>query len=141
METVIVWDVSPVDQVFPEGTEEVSVTLPPEQNVVGPPAVIVGKLLTSTSVAVDASEIQVPIVCVTVYDPEVVTVMDCVVSPVDQVFPVVAEDVSTTLSPSQNVVEPPADIVGAVGPGVVVTTTAGDVLVHQLLNPSVVVTV
>lgn len=34
--------VSPVDQVFPVGADEVNVTDPPAQKVVGPPAVIVG---------------------------------------------------------------------------------------------------
>ena len=43
--------------------------------------------------------------------------MDCVVAPVDQVFPVADEDVSTTELPEQNVVGPPAVIVGGV-PGV-----------------------
>jgi len=66
LETVIVWDVSPVDHVFPDATEEVNVTFPPEQNVVGPPAEIVGRLLTCTSTAVEGFEIHVPMVCVTV---------------------------------------------------------------------------
>ncbi|MNE21275.1 hypothetical protein D3C80_1144290 [compost metagenome] len=38
--------------------------------------------------------------------------IDCVVSPVDQTFPVVAEEVNTTLPPRQNVVGPSAVIVG-----------------------------
>ena len=33
---------APVDQVFPVAEEEVKVTEPPAQNVVGPPAVMVG---------------------------------------------------------------------------------------------------
>ena len=46
-----------------------------------------------------------------------VTVIVCVVSPVDQVFPVDTEDVNTTEPPSQNVVGPPALTVGAGGIG------------------------
>ena len=41
--------------------------------------------------------------------------MDCVVSPVDHKFPVEAEEVRTTEFPSQNVVTPPAVIVGVAG--------------------------
>lgn len=40
--TVIDWVVSPVDHRFPEEAEEVKVTDPPSQNVIGPEAVIVG---------------------------------------------------------------------------------------------------
>ena len=43
--------------------------------------------------------------------------MDCVVSPVDHKFPVEAEEVSTTDPPRQNVVNPPAVIVGVAGVG------------------------
>ena len=46
--------------------------------------------------------------------------MDGVVAPFDQVFPVADEDVKTTDPPAQNVVAPPAVIVGGV-PGVTVT--------------------
>ena len=46
--------------------------------------------------------------------------IDCVVAPFDQVFPVADEDVKTTLPPVQKVVGPPAVIVGVVGSGVTV---------------------
>ena len=39
---MIDWVVAPVDQTLPVADEEVKTTLPPAQNVVGPPAVIVG---------------------------------------------------------------------------------------------------
>ena len=42
-------------------------------------------------------------------------VVDCPVAPFDQVFPVADDEVNTTLSPTQKVVAPPAEIVGAVG--------------------------
>lgn len=41
--------------------------------------------------------------------------IDCVVSPVDQVFPVAEEDVNTTSPPEQKVVGPPAEIAGVAG--------------------------
>lgn len=47
--------------------------------------------------------------------------MDCVVSVVDQVFPVEAEEVRTTDPPVQKVVGPPAVITGAAGIGFTVT--------------------
>ena len=43
------------------------------------------------------------------------TVIDCVVAPVDHVFPVAEDDVKVTLPPEQKVVGPPAEIVGVVG--------------------------
>ncbi len=53
------WVATPVDQVFPLAEEEVKVTEPPEQKVVGPPAVIVGTVgsgFTVTVVVVDVDE-------------------------------------------------------------------------------------
>jgi hypothetical protein len=66
--------------------------------------------------------------------------MDCVVSPVDQVLPVASDEVNVTLPPVQNVVAPPAVMVGAAGPGETETVNAGEVLLHHLLKPVVVVT-
>lgn len=51
------------------------------------------------------------------YEPLVLTEIDAVVSVVDQVFPELAEEVSRTELPAQNVVGPPAVIVGAGGIG------------------------
>ena len=61
-------------------------TLPPAQNVVGPPAVIVGVGFAFTVTTVDA---EVPLqpfasVTVTLYEPLVLTVIDCVVAPLLQ---------------------------------------------------------
>ncbi len=47
--------------------------------------------------------------------PDAETVVDCVVAPFDQVFPVADDEVNTTLLPAQNVVAPPAEIVGTAG--------------------------
>ena len=53
--------------------------------------------------------------------------MDCVVAPVDHVFPVAEEDVRITEPPAQKVVGPPGVIVGVAGSGVTVTVVATDV--------------
>ncbi|MNE17548.1 hypothetical protein D3C80_1105330 [compost metagenome] len=78
VETVIEFVIAPVDQVFPEGAEDVKTTEPPEQNVVGPPGVIVGVAgggFTETLVPA-LVELHVPFETVTVYVPEAETVMD-----------------------------------------------------------------
>ena len=57
METLV----APVLQVFPEALLEVSVTLPPVQNVRGPLGVIVGvagSAFTVTAVGADIAEVQ-----------------------------------------------------------------------------------
>lgn len=134
--------VAPVDHAFPVVEDEVKITEPPEQKVVGPPAVIVGVAgsgFTVTAVAAEVAEQLFPFVTVTVYDPLAETVIDCVVAPVDQAFPVVEDEVKTTLFPAQKVVGPPAVMVGVVGSGFTVTVVAADVEEHPF--PSVNVTV
>jgi hypothetical protein len=78
--------VAPVDQRYDEPLDAVSVTLPPAQKVVGPPAVMVavGLALTVTVVA-DVVVLQ-PLapVTVTLYEPPLLTSIDAVVAPVDQ---------------------------------------------------------
>ena len=56
--------------------------------------------------------------------------MDCVVAPLDQLFPVVDEEVKVTEPPAQKVVGPLGVIVGVAGNGVTVTTVAADVEVQ-----------
>lgn len=133
--------VSPVDQVFPEGAEDVNTTEPPEQNVVAPPGVIVGVAGGGLTVIVVPAlvELQVPFETVTVYVPEVETVIDCVVALVDQVFPDAAEDVNTTEPPVQNVVGPPARITGTPGAGFTVTFVLDEVATHPEPLPTVTV--
>ena len=53
--------------------------------------------------------------------------MDCVVAPVDHVFPLAEEEVKVTEPPVQNVVELPAVIVGVAGIGFTVTTVPAEV--------------
>ena len=50
--------------------------------------------------------------------------MDCVISPVDQKLSIDDDDVKITESPSQNVVGPLAEMVGAAGVGFTVTFSA-----------------
>ena len=121
--TVIDCVVSPVDQRYPPANDAVNSTESPSQNVVEPLAVMVGVVgigLTVTIVAAETAEHPKPFVSVTVYDPAVETVIDCVVSLVDQPFPLGDEDVNTTTPPSQNVVGPLAEISGAEGAGLTV---------------------
>ena len=51
--------VAPFDQVFPVADEEVRVTEPPAQKVVGPPAVIVGAAGSGFTVTVVAADAEV----------------------------------------------------------------------------------
>ena len=122
--TVIDCVVSLVDQRFPVEEDDVNTTEPPAQNLVGPLGVIVGtagKAYTVTTVAKELPEEHPAKICSTVYEPLLVTVIDCVVSPVDQRFPLEAEEVSMTEPPSQKVVGPAAVIVGTEGTGFTVT--------------------
>ena len=69
----------------PEGAE--SVTEPPAQNVVGPEAVIEGVAGAAFTVTARGALVTLQpeaFVTATVYEPVVLTVIDCVVSPVDQ---------------------------------------------------------
>ena len=103
-------------------------TEPPVQKVVGPPAVIVaaGRALTVTVVAADVAEQPLASVTVTLYAPAALTVMDWVVAPLDQRYALALDDVSVTEPPAQNVVGPPAVMVGD-GGGLTVTLVAAEV--------------
>ena len=125
VETVIDCVVAPFDQRLSVAEDEVKTTEPPEQNVVDPLAVIVGtegNAFTVTLVDVEVAEHK-PLVTVTEYDPEAETVIACVVSPVDQRLSIADEEVKITESPAQNVVGPPAEIVGVAGVGFTVTVS------------------
>ncbi len=121
--------VSPVDQLLSEVDDDVKTTEPPSQNVVVLPAVIVGVagvVFTVTEIVFDVGDTHVPSFPTTEYVPAVVTVIDCVVAPVDQTLFVASEEVKTTESPEQNVVAPPAVITGVVGIGLTVTEIVFD---------------
>ena len=138
-ETVMDCVVAPLDQVLPVALDDVSTTEPPAQKVVEVPAVTVGAEGNGFIVTTVGAELaaQFPLETVTEYDPLCETVMDCVVAPLDQVFPVALDDVSTTEPPVQKVVEPLAVIIGVVAVVVIVTLVIGDV---ELQAPFVMVT-
>lgn len=101
--------------------------MPPVQNVVGPPAVIVGEGgigFTVTVVPAEGADVQPDTVTVTVYVPAVVTIIDWVFAPVDHKLPVADDEVNVTLPPTQKVVGPPGVIVGADGNGFTVPVSA-----------------
>ena len=85
-----------------------------------------------TVVTADVAEVQLPLLTETLYEPAVETVIDCVVAPFDQVFPVADEEVKTTLPPWQKVVAPLAAIVGVVGTALTVTIVSVDAAEVQL---------
>lgn len=138
---MIAFVVSAVDQVFPVGADDVNVTEPPAQKVVGPPGVIVGVAGGAVTVIVVPAlvELQVPFETVTVYVPDVETVIACVVSAVDQVFPAAADEVSVTEPPVQNVVGPPGVMIGTLGAAFTVTAVAEDVATQPEPFPTVTV--
>ena len=133
--------VAPFDQTLFEFDEEVNTTLSPEQNSVSPLALmngVEGSAFTDTTVAAESGEVHKPLLTETVNVPDAETVMDCVVAPFDQVFPVAADEVSTTEPPMQNVVEPLAEIVGVAGVGFTVTVSLAEAF--ELQPPLVTVT-
>lgn len=134
--------VAPVDHTLPVADDDVRITEPPAQKVVEPPAVIVGVAgfaFTVTVVVADVAEQPEPLVTVTEYVPEVLTVIDCEVAPVDHRLPVAEDDVKVTEPPVQKVVGPPAVIVGVDGLALTVTTVVVDVAEQP--DPLVTVTV
>ena len=122
-------------QVFPDALDDVNVILPPAQKVVGPLAATVGVTGTGLTVIVVEPLAEVhplPFVTFTVYVPPALTVIDCVVAPVLQVFPEALEDVSVTVFPAQKVNGPLADKTGVLGNGLTITA----VFVEVALQPA-----
>ncbi len=125
--TVIDCVVAPFDQILPVALLEVKITLSGVQNVVGPLAVTVGPAgvgLTVTVIAFEGAETQLPSSTTTEKVPDANTVIDWVVAPFDQIFPVALLEVNITLSGVQNVVGPLAVTVGPAGVGLTVTVIA-----------------
>ena len=130
--------VAPVDQTLPVSDDDVSVMLEPAQKADGPVIVgTAGAALAVTTFAADVAWHPLAPVTVTVYEPAAVTVIDCVVAPVDQRFPVAEDDVSVMLDPAQKADGPV--IVGTVAAGLAVTTFATDVAWHPLASVTVTV--
>ena len=105
----------------------------------GPALAVVGKGSSATVTPADGAEVQPPLVTVTVYVPAVLTVIEGVVSPVDQRLPVADDEVKVTLPPVQKVVGPPGVMVGVAGKGFTVTTVPADG--EEVQPPLVTVTV
>lgn len=119
---------APFDQTFPLDEDDVNVTLPPEQKLVGPLAAmdgVGGNEFTVTTVG-DEVAVHEPLLLETVYDPPAETVMLCVVAPFDQTFPEVDDEVRVTVSPEHNVVLPLAKMLGVAGVEFTVTATVDD---------------
>jgi len=87
---------------------------------------VAGNAVTVTVVPADVADVQPAVVTATVYVPEVETVIDCVVAPVDQTFPLADDEVNTTLPPAQKVNGPPAEMVGVAGIGFTVTVVPAE---------------
>jgi hypothetical protein len=113
--TVIDCVVAPLLQVYELPAVAVKTTFPPWQKVVAPFGVIdtAGDVLTVTATGGEVSTQLLGCDIVTVYDPETETVIACVVAPLFHKYELPLLAVSVTLPPSQNVVAPPAVMVGA----------------------------
>jgi len=133
--TLIDCVVAPFDQRYEAEDGAVSVTESPAQKVVAPPAVITGvDGIAFTVTVVDAEVALQPdaFVTVTLYEPDVVTLIDCVVAAFDQRYEAEDGAVSVTEPPAQNVVEPPAVITGVDGFALTVTVVDAEVALQPL---------
>ena len=96
-------------------------------------------VFTTTLIGAEAGDVQPRTVWVRLYEPLALTVIDGVVSDVDQVFPVETDEVNTTEPPVQKVVGPPAKIVGTPGEGFTVTFVLDEVATQPEPLPTVTV--
>ena len=112
--------VAPVDQRLPVAADEVRVMVVPGQNDDGP--LMVGVAAAGFAVTRNGAElVEQPLasLTVTLYEPAVETVIDCVVAPVDQRLPVGEEELSVIGTPGQKAGGPV--ITGCGGAGLMVT--------------------
>jgi hypothetical protein len=116
-ETVIDCVVAPLDQRFPVADDDVSVTVLPAHTSELPPLMVGvdGSGLAVTANAAEVAEQPSALVTFTVYEPAVETMIDCVVAPVDQRFPVVEDEVRVMVVPVQKALGPL--MVGVAGVG------------------------
>ena len=125
-ETVIDCVVAPVDQRLPVAEDEARVMVVPAQNDAGPLMVgVAGAAFAVTAKAAEVALHPLALVAVTVNEPAAETVIDCVVAPVDQRFPVAAEEVRVMEVPGQKEAGP--EMAGVAGAGLAVTTFAAEV--------------
>ena len=96
---------------------------------------VAGSGLTVTTNAAEVAAQPLASVTLTVYEPAAETVIDWVVAPVDQRFPVNDEDVSVIVLPAQKEAGPL--IVGVAGRGLAVTPNAAEVAVQPLASVTV----
>jgi hypothetical protein len=124
--------VAPVDQRYEALAGAVSVTLAPGQRAVEPLGVMTGTAgsgLTVTAVAALVALQPLALPTVTLYEPDALTAMDCVVAPVDHRYDALAGAVSVTEPPAQNVVGPLGVMAGVAG--LALTVTPVDALVVE----------
>ena len=116
-----------MDQRFPVADDDVSVMGAPLQaSALGPVIVgVAGAALTVTASGAEVAEQPLALVTVTVYEPAADTVIDCVVAPVDQTFPLAEDEVSVIVVPGQKEAGPL--MVGVAGAGLAVTANAAEV--------------
>ena len=111
-----------IDQMYvvPAGPAATDAVLPvdPGMTVEGAVIVVEGAALAVTFTAGAVPLQPVASITVTLYEPEVDTVIDCVVAPVDQLYLLPALAVRVTLPPVQKLVGPPAVIIGVKAPTV-----------------------
>jgi hypothetical protein len=128
--------VAPVDQRLPVADDEVRVTVPPAQKELAP--LIRGVVAAGLAVTADDAEVaEHPFasVTLTVKEPAAETVIDCVVAPVDQRFPVADDEVSVIVVPGQKAVGPL--MVGVAGRGFWVATNGAEVAVQPAASVKV----
>lgn len=117
---------------------DVSVTLPPLQKVVGPLAVMAGTGGAASVVTLTGADVApqpLPSKACTLYEPAILTVMDCVVAPLDQSQELAALAVSVTLPLGQRAVGPLVVMTGAAGGAYTVTLAGAEVALQP--EPSV----
>lgn len=121
--------VAPLDQMLPVGLLDVKTKFCPAQIWCGPFGEIPGGGGVRFWVVIGAEVEVQPLISVweTVKIPDESTLMDCVVSPVDQRIPVETFEVKITLSPSQKINDPVTEITGTAGRGLIAIETVAEV--------------
>jgi hypothetical protein len=124
--------IAPVFQTFPVTLLELNTTLPPAQNVVGPPAVMVGVSCTGLTLTLTevVGELH-PLGLETnkEYVPLEFTIMEVVVSPVLQLLLEALDEVSVVVSP-EHIEFPVLVILGVVGIGNTLTLKFVELTLH-----------
>jgi hypothetical protein len=125
--TSIVCVVAPFDHKYESAVLEVKEIVSPSHAEVAVELIVgTGELLTLTFTAFEVDEQPSVLVTVTVYEPDIVTVISCVFNVFDHRFPVVELELRVTEPPVQKDVGPLASIVGVAGNAF--TTTVINVL-------------